>query len=401
MFEALNLRLIARVSLPVLLSALGLLAIDLQNSCAEVGVAADQIVIGTANTLSGPSAFVGKEMNIGFNAYIQYVNDHGGINGRKIKVVSCDDRYEQDGAIQCFKKLTEDGVFGITGCYGAALMAKYLPMAMNEKIPMVGFSSGPAFAADPVKRYVFTIRPDFTKEEMQVVDKLWNDGHFRKFAVVYQNDAYGNAILTGVSNMLKTHNADVVATGSYTRNLNNLDQAFALVKKANPEVVILGAVQVPCAEFAKMAHKANWHPLLVINSGSAVDDYLTLAGKDADGTLVTEVSPSFVHSSLPAVKLYEELLKKYYPDEKPNFTSLRGYNNAMLWVEALKRTGKDLTREKFVDTLDSMRDWDQGLGKSMEVSFSPSNHVGRSNLFYCMVKGNEVVGFSEWNRLKK
>jgi branched-chain amino acid transport system substrate-binding protein len=371
-----------------------------QPVCAEVGVQENEILIGTANTLSGPSAFVGKEMNIGFQAYIDHTNDHGGIYGRKIRLISCDDRYETDGALACFKDLIDKKVFGITGCYGAALITKYIPLAMHAKIPLVGFSSGPIFAVDPVKRYVFTIRPDFVHEERQVIEKLWTEGNFHRFAVIYQNDSYGSQILNGAQETLKSHNADVVGASSYNRNSDVPPDAFDLVKKANPEIVILGAVQKPAAEILQMASNANWHPIFLLNSGSAVDEFVSLAGPDAEGVLVTEVMPPYVHNDLPLVKQYRELLKKYYPNEKPNFTSLRGYSNAVLWVEGLKRAGKDLTREKFVDALESIHNWDQGLGKTMEVSFSPTKHVGRTNLFYCIVKNGEVITLKDWASLK-
>ncbi len=174
-----------------------LVALFSRSVLAETGVTDKEILLGTANTLSGPSEYVGREMNIGFQTYVNYVNDNGGVSGRKIKVTSCDDKYETDSAILCFRKLVSDGVFGITGCYGAALIAKYIPLAMNAKIPLVGFSSGPVIAAQPVKRYVFTIRPDFVQEQSQMVDKLWDEGGMRKVAVIYQADLYGNNILTG------------------------------------------------------------------------------------------------------------------------------------------------------------------------------------------------------------
>ncbi len=170
--------------------------------------------------------------------------------------------------------------------------------------------------------------------------------------------------LPGVQDSLKKRNSDVVAAASYVRNSNNLSEAFAKVQGANPEVVILGAVQVPCAEILKMATKANWHPLFVLNSGSAVDEFVKLAGPEANGCLVTEVNPQYVRSDLPTITKYVNQLKTYYPNEKPNFTSLRGYSNAMLWVEALKRTGKDLTRENFVNALEGIHNWDQVWAKA-------------------------------------
>ena len=91
---------------------------------AETGVTDKEIWIGTCNALSGPSAYVGKEMNIGFKAYINGVNASGGVNGRKVKISSCDDRYEADGAATCFDEMMDDRVFGVTGCFGSALLMK-------------------------------------------------------------------------------------------------------------------------------------------------------------------------------------------------------------------------------------------------------------------------------------
>src|SRR5437773_2494086 len=82
---------------------------------AEIGVAEKEILIGNPNVQSGDNQFSGKETTIGINSYINQVNAEGGVHGRRIKVITCDDRYEVEGAFSCFQQLLNDGVFAITG----------------------------------------------------------------------------------------------------------------------------------------------------------------------------------------------------------------------------------------------------------------------------------------------
>ena len=92
-------------------------------------------------------------------------------------------------------------------------------------------------------------------------------------------------------------------------------------------------------------------------------------------------------------------LKEYYPKEKPNFVSLRGYIDGVIYVEGLKRTGKDVTREKFVDALEKIHHLDIGLGKGMALNYSPTDHLGFHNVFFGIIRNGEVVSFSDWKKL--
>jgi len=193
----------------------------------------------------------------------------------------------------------------------------------------------------------------------------------------------------------------VVATGAYTRNSNNLKEAFNTVKAANPEVVMLGAVYTPCVEVVKMAKEANWHPVFVMNSGSNVDLFLPDAGADGDGALTTEVVPPLFRTDLPMIKSYLSAMKKFYPNERPGFVSLRGFLNAYVWVQGFTKAGRDLTREKFIDALESIKHKDIGLGKGMELSYSSEDHLGLHNVFFDVVKDGQVVTFNAWKALRK
>jgi ABC-type branched-subunit amino acid transport system substrate-binding protein len=375
------------------------LATPLLSANAETGVTDNEILLGTANVLSGSSEFYGRQTNIGIKALVNSVNDHGGINGRKIRVISEDDRYEQDGAIASFQKLSAQGVFGIAGLVGSAPLAKYLPMSQNNKLPIAGFYPGPIFVGDPVKRYAFTARASYRDEMRQTVDHLWKDMNVRKIAVIFQNDSFGADLLEGVKTALQKYNAEMVAVGSYTRNKDNVAEAVEIVRKANPEAVIFAGVYHPCAQVAKLAHDSNWNPIFVLNSGTGVDAFILEAGSDAEGKLVTEVAPPISRNDLPLIDKYTKALGQYFPKEKPNFVSLRGYIDALIWIEGLKRAGKHPTRESFVDGLERLHNQDVGLGKGMDLNYSSEDHLGFHNVFFGIVKNGQVVSFNSWKKI--
>jgi ABC-type branched-subunit amino acid transport system substrate-binding protein len=373
----------------------------LGNACrADIGATDKEILIGACNVLSGPSQAYGQQTDIGINTLFNSVNAEGGIFGRKIRVLTDDDKYEPDGAIACFNRMKDKGVFAISGLVGSICLAKYLPMAENNKVPAIGYYPGPYFVSEPAKKYCFSARASYRDEMRQIVKHLWNDVGVRKIGVIYQNDSFGADCLEGVKTTLAEHGAEVVAAGSYTRNLNNIGEAFNTVKKANPEAVIIGAVYKPASEIAKLAGETNWHPLFVLNSGSGADSFLELAGKDAEGFLFTEVAPPPSRTDLPLVKNYQKALSEYFPKEKPNFVSLRGYIDAMVIAEGLKKAGKDVTREKFVEALEKINHKDIGLGKGMDLTYTPADHLGFHNVFFCWIKNGQVESFNDWRSLR-
>jgi branched-chain amino acid transport system substrate-binding protein len=381
-----------------LLAAVVLGAIIGSAATAETGITDNEILLGTAHVLSGQSAAAGRETDVGINTYIKEVNAKGGINGRKIKVITCDDRYEPDGAIACFNSLKQQDVFAISGIYGSVCSARYVPMAMNNRLPIIGFYNGTFFLTDPPKRYVFNTRCSYHDEMRDAIDHLWKRG-FRKFAVIYQNDAYGADCLEGVKLALKAHNAEVAAAASYTRNKTDVKDAVNDVKKADPEVVFLGAVYKPSAEIVRLAHDIGWKPQFFLNTGSSVDLFIADAGEAAEGIIYTEAAPLPTGTDLPLLKTFQKSLKQYYPSEKPSYVNFRGYMDAIAVVEGLRRAGKGLTREGFVDALEHIKSIDVGLGKGMELAYTPADHLGFHKVFFGTIKHAETVPFEAWNTL--
>ena len=151
---------------------------------------------------------IAAAIQAGAKAYLNEVNERGGIHGRKLRLVSYDDGYEPERAAECFNRLRKDGVFAAAFFVGTPTAAKYVPLMEAEKLPLVGLFTGAPFLYEPVKRYVINVRASYDDESRHLVDNLWNEVGFRKIGVIYQDDAFGTAVLGGVKKALARHDAD-------------------------------------------------------------------------------------------------------------------------------------------------------------------------------------------------
>jgi branched-chain amino acid transport system substrate-binding protein len=363
------------------------------------GVTSDEILLGSCSALSGPASILGSQTVAGAKVYLDYINDQGGVNGRKIKLLTLDDGYEPGKAIDCFNRLIDKKVFAAAFFVGTPTAAKYVPMAESNKLPVVGLFTGAQLLHEPFRAHVISIRASYFDETKGQVDHLWNDLHKRKIAVIYQDDAFGAAVLAGVRKALEQHGGAPNVLGSFPRNTLDVKGAVDEVRAANPDAVILAGPYKPLAEIVRASHTDGWRPLFLTVSFVGTEAFIKEAGKDAEGTVITQVVPPYSREDLPLVALYTKLLKKYAPSQHANFVSLEGFVDAVVVVEGLKLAGRDLTRSKFVSALESIHDKDLGLGPNLRLKFSPDRHKGFDSVYYTVIKGGQPVTFVDWKGL--
>ncbi|MBV9146103.1 MAG: ABC transporter substrate-binding protein, partial [Acidobacteria bacterium] len=151
----------------------------------------------------------------------------------------------------------------------------------------------------------------------------------------------------------------------------------------------------------KQAHAAGWRPVFLTVSFVGTEAFIKAAGRDAEGTVITQVVPPYDKTDLPTVKLYRDSISKYMSSTQPSFVSLEGFMDAMVVVDGLKKAGPDLTREKFIHALESMHNADFGLGSSAPLMFSPTHHQGFNHVYPTVVKGGKPEVFSDWGVVLK
>jgi branched-chain amino acid transport system substrate-binding protein len=362
-----------------------------QDSGERTGITDNEILLGSCCSLTGALAERGHSLMLGSNAYFSYVNEKG-INGRKLKMKFCDDKYDGEQAITSFNTCLKDKAFAGAFFVGSAPIAKYVRMGEASKMPMMGFCSGTPILYDfhPTE---FVVRPGYVQEVEKQVDMLWEMG-IHKIAIIYQNDAFGAAIRLSTIKCLAKCQAAPVLEASYSRNSVEIDDAFRRVSEAKPEAVILGATAGALTAIIKKRNEAKWKPLML--AVSVASDYVGEMGQPANGVIVTQVMP-LLDAKLPAVDLYNKYHKKYNPPGTPtSHTAFEAFINGIVIAEAFKRCGRDVTRDKFIKAMESIRDFDLGLGSNFKVSYSSRNHIGFTSkaIYFTIIQDGKLVPLS-------
>lgn len=381
------------MSLPALRHiALGLaLALQALVACAETGVTPTEVLIGMSNAQSGPASALGSNLKAGAMAYIGRVDAAGGVNGRKLRVLSYDDGYEPDRAVRMTEKLIQDDkVFALFGYVGTPTSSAVLPLVSKAGVPYVAPFSGAELLRNPVNRVVFNVRASYFDETEAMVERLVRDLGVKKIGVFIQDDAYGAAGKAGVQRALLKNSMQLAGEGRYKRNTVEVDAALATLTEAAPEAVVMVGAYKACAEFVKKAQAAGFKPRFLNVSFVGTSDFIREAGAAGEGVYITQVMPSPDDASLELVRQYQADIKA--AGVPADYTSLEGYLNAMVLVEALRASGKEPTRASFLAAFEKL----QADLAGVKVAYSASSHQGLRAVYHTVVKGGRAVPVSRY-----
>jgi ABC-type branched-subunit amino acid transport system substrate-binding protein len=363
------------------------------------GVTPSEILIGSCSALEGPSHALGTQQIKGVQAYFHLINDEGGVNGRKLRLVAYDDSYDPAKTETCFKRLQSQNVFAMGFFVGTPTAVKYVPMAEEAKVPLVGLFTGAQTLYTPLRHWIINVRASYGDETREQIEGLWKIG-FRKIGVIAPDDAFGTAVLDGVKAALKTKGAEPVAIGTYPRQTTDADAAIQKVRAQNADAVVIVGPANTVGPIVKKARALGWKPQFTTVSFVGTDDLILQAGSDADGMVVTQVVPPYYLTDLKAIALYRKTFAKYVAGDEPGFVSLEGFLDAMILVEGLKRTGKELSREGLVRAIEGMHQMDLGLGPELVLGYSARVHQGFSHVIPTVIRGGRAVPFTDWTTVK-
>lgn len=341
-------------------------------SRAETGVGDKEILVGQFAALSGPAAQLGQRLNVGIQAYFKAVNDQGGVNGRTLRLLTRDDGYEPERAVAAVKGLIEqDQVFALVGAVGTPTGLAAVPVLTAAKVPLVGMFTGAQGLRDPFNRHVFHVRASYFDETERIVQHLTTLG-VKRIAVFYQNDAYGKAGLEGVTRALGKRQLKPAATATVERNTVDVAAALNTILPAQPEAVVQIGAYKACAEFIKQArgkgYGGQFFNVSFVGS-KALADELGAAGM---GVVISQVVPFPYIPSSPVVREYQQRMKEAGQTEL-DFSSMEGFLIGKVFVEGVRRAGRNLTRDALITALESMKDVNLG---GFEISYTPRDHSG-------------------------
>jgi ABC-type branched-subunit amino acid transport system substrate-binding protein len=350
------------------------------------GVTDNEIRFGISAPFTGSAKELGNQMKLGIQTAFNLINDAGGIHGRQLRLVAADDGYEPTRTAETMKELYEkEQVFGFIGNVGTPTAVVGLPYALERRTLFFGaFTGAGLLRRDPPDRYVFNYRASYVEETDAVVRYLVKMRGLRpeQIAVFAQQDAYGDAGFAGVAKAMRAlrgGNEGAILRLDYKRNTVDVDDAVARLRAH--KIPIKAVVMVPTYRAAaKFIEKTrDLYPTMIytnvsfVGSTALADELMLLGPRYANGVIVTQVVPA-VDSYSSTILKYKTALAKYFPGVPPDYVSLEGYVAGSVLLEGLKRAGPQLDTEKLVEGLETLRDFDMGLGAP--ISFGPTEHQG-------------------------
>lgn len=350
-------------------------------SFAEPGVTDTEILLGSSTPLEGTISYLGNQTNHGLRACLEAINAKGGVNGRKIKLNFYNDDYDPITCVKVTKKLIEeDKVFALTCYVGTPTSIKTMPMWVNAKVPALGFFTGAEGLRVPFNRYTIHVRGSYFKEAEAMVDLAVNKLKLKKIAIFYQYDAFGEAVKKGAELALEKNKITPLLYGSYERSSTDVSEAVKKMAEAKPDAIIMGGVYAPSVKFILEAKKAGLTKTVFITGSFVGPDELAKGLQNNDENVYVSQAMPLPSSDAkePVVAEYLKAIKQYFPNDTPNTVSLEGYVDGKILVEGLKRAGKNLTREGFIDAIESIKD---GKEIGIDVEYSKNNHQGMNMVY--------------------
>ena len=385
-----------------------------------------EIPIGVSADFQGASKFLGIELYRGSMAYLDSVNEAGGIHGRKIRLHALNDSYNPGPAITNTIQFVEhEKVFLLFDYVGTPTVTRVLPLLkiyQDQNVYLFFPFTGAQPQRDrPYSDYVYNLRASYRQETAGLVDNFVKIGR-KKVAVFYQADAYGRSGWEGVRLALARYNLEMVGEATYRRGAafsDSLKQQVDHLRNTGPDAVISIGTYAPCAAFIRDARDAGWDVPIAnvsfVGSAFLLNLLLDAGGKnhkDYTANLInTEVLPDFQDLSLPAVKEYREMMDRYKPrppegfgvessdNLRNSYVSFEGFLNAKLLVEILKRAGDPPDRAKIHTAVESIHDFD--LGIKTPISFGPDKNQGMDQVYFNTVVNDRLVPIIDWQRWRK
>lgn len=367
----------ARISLPrrrVLLQGIGAtlgVSTAFRVSVAENGVMDKEILLGQSTALSGPLLEVARPFNEAAIGYFNSVNQQGGINGRRIKLVTKDDGYVAAKTADNVRDLIEnDKVLAIFGVLGVLNTAAALPVATALKTPFLFPMNGDSAIRRTPNRYYFTTTASFEDEIDRLILHVATIGA-KNVSVAHINNPFGLAIKQAAERALASRGLKMRSSVEFDRQGDKVKAAAELFA-AKPDAVVLGAIGTNASDFIRAFKDTGSAALLLAFSGVGTDILFKQLGDKSSGVIVSQIVPFPTTASIPLVREYQGVSKSRGSSDFTHL-GLWGHVSARMMVESLKRTGRDITRDKLMDTIEGIKNIDLG---NYVLEFAPDKHHG-------------------------
>lgn len=343
------------------------------------GVTDTEVVIGWTTPLSGPAALWGVTGQ-GAQAWADYINEQGGVHGRRINVKLYDDGYNPTRALTNLQEM-RGKVFAVAGLLGTAVVNTCRDFFAENKIPLITAYGNTRMFADYPKdklRYIFIAYPDYEDEAGFLTSYAVKNLGSKKLALFYQNDDYGKMGMQGIKNALSKMpgKAKLVSAVPYEVTERALSAHALKLKESGADTVFLYTTMTHGGLILKEMAKIGWRPKAIASFPLGDPIMYKIAGEVWEGVYPAGAGNSGIPGADPEADRVADILKKYDPKiAGREYLGVFGTVSMIYVVEGLKRAGRDLTVEKMIQAMETIKDWKpEGLGAP--ATFGPNRHHG-------------------------
>ena len=358
------------------LGLLTAIAVSSTLTFAQQGVSKTEITLGSIQDLSGPIAGFGKQARLGMLLRVDEINEQGGINGRKLKIIVEDSAYDPKKAVLAAQKLVnQDKIFMMLGHIGTAQNLAAMPVQFEKNV--INFF--PITAAremyEPFHKLKYSFAATYFDQMRNAVPKVAKEKGAKKVCTMYQDDEFGLEVLRGAEAGLKTLGMDFVEKTSYKRGATDFSSQVSKMQASGCDMIVLGTIIRETIGAIGTARKLGYNPTFLGSSAAYTDLIHKLGGPAMNGLYATNtVQNPYLDDASPAISFWAKKYKTKF-NEEPTVFSVYGYNIVDSFAVAAGKAGANLSTESFIKAMDTMKIPPDIFG-SAEATFSPTKRLG-------------------------
>lgn len=381
-----------------------LLALLVAIPAAEPGLTSTEIVLGGTVPLSGPAAAFAN-VAPGANAYFRYVNDRGGVHGRKIRYRYVDDGFEVGRTVEETRKLVQqDRVFAIFNSIGTEHAIAVRPYLNQVRVPHVFLGTGASTFARERAQFPWSMGylPSFNGEGALYGRYIARNLPRARIGVLYENTDYGKDLTAGLRRGLGRAGSRIVAVRSYEITDSDVNSQIAQLKRSGANTFMLFATPGFAIQGFISAHRQSWRRRIFISSVSIEPQIMGVIrlntsarateGAISMGYLKDPTSPLWAKD--PGVRLYRQIMRRYLPRSKPSDVyHFYGMAVAHSMTHALRKAGRNLSRAGLLRAVTHLdQRGNPFLLPGVAVQTSPRNYfpISKAKLFRYSRQGRWV-----------
>lgn len=342
----------------------------------DPGITENKIVIGTATPASGPLAEMGQAIKAMTTAFFDEINSQGGIYSRRIEVKFAEIGETPAATRANFERLIKEGqVFAITGAFVAGAEKEIIPLMAQQEVPLIGPVTLYPQTDLPLNRQVFYLLSGIDEQARAMISFAAKRAELKgqRIAVVFPRGDFNSRVVAAIRDRSKKDGLSEPQAFDYVAGSFNAPETVRLLRQASSDVIFFLGGNVDTMAFVNEAAKLGWFPTIFLPSGSAGKEVFE-APSGFDGKLFFSFPTSPADQSAEGIREFRALSEKYKLPAHHLAVQVSTYSAAKILVEALKRVGKDLSRERLIQALDGLYEYQTGLTPA--ITYGPNRRIG-------------------------